>query len=69
MNGLDARMRAAHEVGDGPALVALYQEAAETAQSDMACGFFLTHAFVHALESGDARADDLKARLRGMGRI
>lgn len=69
MNGLDARMRAAHETGDGPALIALYTEAALTAASDMARGFYLTHAFVHALEAGDARAADLRAELRAMGRI
>lgn len=69
MNDLDARMRAAHEAGEGAALIALYSEAALTAASDMARGFYLTHAFVHALEAGDARAAELRAELRAMGRI
>ncbi|KPP86116.1 MAG: hypothetical protein HLUCCO07_04760 [Rhodobacteraceae bacterium HLUCCO07] len=69
MNDLDARMCAAHEAGDGAALIALYTEAALIAASDTARGFYLTHAFVHALEAGDARANDLRAELHAMGRI
>ncbi len=68
---LDTALIAAHEVGDGPRLVALYIEAADRAQDagelDAAC-FYLTHAYVFALENGDPAADDLHSRLKGHGR-
>lgn len=66
---LDARLLAAHEADDRHALVALYEEAADTASGSDARGFYLTHAFVFALDAGDPRAPALKARLRAMGRI
>ncbi|MEZ5714192.1 MAG: hypothetical protein R3D85_02835 [Paracoccaceae bacterium] len=69
MSDLDARLLAAHGRDDRRALIALYEEAADTATSEVATGFYLTHAFVFALEAGDPRADALKARLRAMGRI
>lgn len=69
MNDLEARLLAAHAAGDRRALVALYEEAADRAAGDTARGFFLTHAFVFALELADPRAEALKARLRAMGRI
>ncbi len=69
MNDLDARLLAAHAADDRPALVALYTEAADHASDDeTAVGFFLTHAFVFALELGDPRAEPLRARLIAMGR-
>ncbi len=65
---LDTRLLAAHETGDRPSLVSLYREAAETANADEARGFYLTHAYVYALESGHHLAPDLHAMLRAMGR-
>nr|WP_284266741.1 hypothetical protein [Roseicyclus sp. Amp-Y-6] len=57
---------AAHAKADRPALIGLYAEAAETA-TGTAAAFYLTHAFVFALEAGDARAPVLKARLVALG--
>ncbi|WP_270732967.1 hypothetical protein [Shimia sp. Alg240-R146] len=65
---LDHRLLAAHAAGDVPTLVALYCKAAETATTEEARGFFLTHAYVFALEIGDARAPDLRQQLSDMGR-
>lgn len=65
---LDARLLAAHAAGDKPALVALYTLAADAAPSlDAAC-FYLTHAYIFALDLGDMRAAGLKARLVRHGR-
>lgn len=66
---LDVELLAAHAAGDTARLITLYTEAADTAQGDTACGFFLTHAYVFALEAGDPRADALGVRLRRMGRL
>ncbi|MFY0691404.1 MAG: hypothetical protein JXR14_05705 [Paracoccaceae bacterium] len=65
---LDARLLAAHAREDKPALVALYMEAAAAACSAEAEGFYLTHAYIFALDIGDARAALLKARLVEMHR-
>ncbi|WP_298357894.1 hypothetical protein [uncultured Litoreibacter sp.] len=65
---LDARLLAAHAEDDSPALINLYIEAADTAATEEATGFYLTHAYVFALEAGDARAADIKARLVEMKR-
>ncbi|MDU8942277.1 hypothetical protein [Ovoidimarina sediminis] len=65
---IEAGLLAAHGAGDGTALVGLYTEAAEAAGDvDRAC-FFLTHAYIFALEAGDARAGALYARLKAEGR-
>lgn len=63
---LDAALLAAHARGDRAALIGLYAEAAETA-AGTAAAFYLTHAFVFALEAGDTRAPALKARLVALG--
>ena len=62
---LDAALRAAHAAGDRAALIGLYEQAAEDAGP--AAAFFLTQAWVFALEAGDGRAEALETRLRGMG--
>ena len=68
MSDLDDRLLAAHSRGDIAGLVALYAEAADaTDDVDRAC-FYLTHAYVFALESGDARARELALRLAAHGR-
>ena len=69
MTPLDERLLEAHERDDKPALVALYSEAAEAANSEKAQGFYLTHAYVFALDIGAAEAPALRQRLKDMGRI
>lgn len=68
MSDLNAQMLAAHAKADRGALISLYAEAADgAADVDAAC-FYLTHAYVFALEAGDARADGLRAQLIRHGR-
>ncbi len=68
MTDLDTRMLAAHAAGDRHALIGLYAEAADRMNDlDAAC-FFLTHAYVFALEAGAAEAARLHARLKARGR-
>ena len=66
-DALDARLLAAHDAAALPRLVALYAEAADRAGDETSAAFFLTHAYVYALEAGDARAGALHARLVAMG--
>ncbi|MEY8840791.1 hypothetical protein AB9K41_17345 [Cribrihabitans sp. XS_ASV171] len=68
MSDLDRRLLAAHAAGDLPCLAALYAEAAETAAREEAAGFYLTHAYVYALDAGLAQAQAYRARLVEMGR-
>ena len=61
----------AHERGDHQDLVQLYGQAAdekEAAGDTEATCFFLTQAFIFALESGDAAASQLNRRLVAYGR-
>lgn len=69
MTPLDERLLEAHERDDKPALVALYSEAADAANNEEAKGFYLTHAYVFALDIGAAEAPALRQRLKDMGRI
>jgi len=65
---LDAQLLSAHSAGDKAALVGLYTQAAEqAAQVDAAC-FYLTHAYIFALDLGDPRARALRAELVRHGR-
>ncbi|MEM7631507.1 MAG: hypothetical protein AAF227_05740 [Pseudomonadota bacterium] len=66
MSTLEARLLNAHMRRDRAALVALYQEAADSAEP-AARPFFLTQAYVYALETGHADVDTLRARLVAMG--
>ncbi len=68
MTNLDTRLLAAHAAGDIAQLVALYTEAADIADDNDAAAFYLTHAYVFALETGDPEADVLRARLVEAGR-
>ena len=69
MSNLDSALLAAHEAGDKSALVRLYTEAADqAAQVDAAC-FFLTQAYVFALEVGDPSVAILHGRLAAEGRV
>ena len=68
MSDLEAQLLAAHTAGDDTALIGLYTQAADyTADVDTEC-FFLTHAYVFALEQADPRAPTLRARLIAHGR-
>lgn len=68
---LDAALIAAHEAEDLALLTTLYQEAADAAEragkTDAAC-FYLTHAYVFALQSGSDVARALNERLSELGR-
>lgn len=68
MNGLHARLLAAHGGNDRAALVALYTEAAEAAPDAEAAGFFLTQAYIYALDLGHPAAPALHAQLAAQGR-
>lgn len=68
---LDAKLLDAHASNDIAVLATLYAEAANRleATGDVdACCFYLTHAFIYALESGMAEADNLNRRLAEYGR-
>ena len=68
-NPLHAAILAAHAAGDKVGLIGLYTQAADqSGDQDEAC-FFLTQAYVFALDVGDAAAEGLQARLHHMGRI
>jgi hypothetical protein len=60
---LDAQMIAAHE-----ALVRLYSQAADEANDVDASCFYLTHAYIFALDSGAPETDTLHGRLVAQGR-
>ena len=62
---LDARLLEAHAQGDTRALIALYTEAADTVVDAQA--FYLTHAYVFALECGAYEVPALRARLAALG--
>jgi hypothetical protein len=68
MNDLQARLLAAHAAGDNIAFVGLYTEAADAACTEAEAGFFLTQAYVFALEFGHIDAPALRARLVALGR-
>ena len=68
---LDALLLKAHSEGDGLALVDLYAQAAdlsEQASNHEAMCFYLTHAYVFALETGAPQDELLHERLRAEGR-
>ncbi|WCR05308.1 hypothetical protein [Paracoccus saliphilus] len=68
---LDQELLRAHAEGDKPALVRLYALAGgerEAANDIEAACFYLTHAFVFALEAGAPEADNLNRRLHRYGR-
>ena len=68
---LEQKLLDAHDAGKTSVLAALYSEAAELAEhageTDRAC-FFLTQAWIFALEAGDPLANDIRARLVAQGR-
>jgi hypothetical protein len=68
MSTLDADLLDAHAREDLAALVGLYARAADRANTETAAGFYLTHAYVFALELGAPEAPGLRQRLIDMGR-
>ena len=68
MSTLDAEVIAAHASNDTTRLVKLYTQAAEETGDVNAACFFLTHAYVFALELGHPDAITLRARLVKHGR-
>lgn len=68
MTDLHARLLEAHASGDIANLIDCYVEAAESASTEEAKAFYLTHAQVFALEAGYKIADALRNRLVAMGR-
>ena len=68
MSDLQSRLLAAHERNDTNALVSLYREAADEANDSDAKGFYLTHAYIFALELGHPETATLHARLKAAGR-
>ncbi|MEM9062619.1 MAG: hypothetical protein AAGD13_19335 [Pseudomonadota bacterium] len=68
---LDAALLDAHDRDDRAELVRLYAQAADLAETagdrDAMC-FYLTHAYVFALEVGSEQAGALHARLAAEGR-
>ena len=68
LHELDQRLLAAHAEENLAALVGLYAEAANRSNDlDAAC-FYLTQAYVFALDLGDDRASSLRKRLINAGR-
>jgi hypothetical protein len=66
---LDDALLDAHARGDNHALVALYTAAADqSADADAAC-FYLTHAYIFALEQNHATTEALYLRLNAKGRV
>ena len=68
MNGLEQDLLAASAAGDAAKLVTLYTTAADIAPSEDSAAFFLTQAYVFALESDHAAAPGLRQRLIAAGR-
>lgn len=68
MTDLNTRLLQAHEAGDIKALAKLYEQAADEQTNEDAASFFLTHAYVHALEANLPNVDSLRQRLINMGR-
>lgn len=67
---LDQQLLAAHAAGDHGALVTLYCQAADTRETSgdtTATCFYLTHAYVFALEQGMADAAQIHGRLKSYG--
>ena len=68
---LDRALLAAHAAGEAGLLPGLYARATElrAGEGDIdAAAFYLTQAYVYALEAGDDAARDHHARLRDWGR-
>ena len=69
MTSLQDRLLAAHAEDNRSALISLYTEAADSTDDIDAACFYLTHAYIFALEAGDPAADALYTRLKAQGRV
>ena len=67
LSALDGPLLDAHARGDRAALVGFYAEAADLSRDSRAAAFYLTQAYLFALETGDGRAGTLRARLVELG--
>ncbi len=67
-DALDRKLLNAHERGDKTALVTLYSQAADNANTDDAKYFYMTHAYIFALDTGHPIAQQLRAKLVIAGR-
>ncbi|ABD54805.1 hypothetical protein [Jannaschia sp. CCS1] len=63
----EAALRTARGTGDWSDVIALYLKAAEAEGDPQGTAFYLTHAYIHALEAGDPRVPSLKTRLVALG--
>jgi hypothetical protein len=68
MSDLDQCILDAHARGDGAALARLYHAAAEHENTPEAKAFFLTQAYVFALEANAPEVPELRALLVALGR-
>ena len=70
-DNLEAALLAAHATGENPALVTLYAQAGKmrlaAAEVDAGC-FYLTQAYIYALDCGHEKSAELHAILRNYGR-
>ncbi len=66
---LEQALLDAHARHDAPALVGLYTQAADVTADNQAACFYLTQAYVYALEQGDPTATALYDRLSSQGRV
>lgn len=66
-SALDTALLAAHDANDRAALIRLYTEAADLSRDKTARTFYLTHAYVFALEAGHEDAPHLKSCLVAEG--
>ncbi|UWQ97491.1 hypothetical protein K3728_08240 [Rhodobacteraceae bacterium M385] len=60
-------MHHGQQTGDWAQVITLYMQAADAEATQQGAAFYLTHAYVHALEAGDPVADTLKQRLIALG--
>nr|WP_323779016.1 hypothetical protein [Amylibacter sp.] len=70
MSSLNDALLAAHQAKDSETLVRLYRAAGQDALSknEVQGCFYLTHAYVFALEAGLPEASELHATLKSLGR-
>ncbi len=68
MSDLEGALLAAHAADNQTALVSLYKAAADAVKDTSAEGFFLTQAYVFALESNHPDSRHLHNRLKALGR-
>ena len=69
MRALDDALRAAHQRAQGPEIARLYAKAAQNYEGDLTrASFYLTHAYVFALEAGMPEAKDYHAQLKSWGK-